>query len=163
MSSDNIVPMSSSSKKIHIDKTNPDIIIKIIPDTPNYNNSSANNEIEIQTFVSMLGIAPEIIYNYWCNGATYIAMTKIKGMTLADFYGSRNMDIPTSIWNEVRKIVQTLYNNGIEYVDITPYNFMIDDNEKIWIIDFEHAKKIPQNWFLNTFLNGANNWNPDFA
>ncbi len=160
MSSDNIVPMSPSSKKIHIDKTNPDVIIKIIPDS---SATTANNEIEIQTIVSMLGFAPNILYNYWNNGATYIAMTKIKGMTLADFYGSRNIDIPTSIWNEVRKIVQTLYNNGIEYVDITPYNFMIDDNEKIWIIDFEHAKKIQQNWFLNTFLNGANTWNPDFA
>lgn len=162
MQSTNITPMtnSTSSKKIYIDKNNPNVIVKVIPDS---SISSAQNEIAIHTIAATLGFTPPIHYNYWTDGNTYLGMTKINGMTLADFYGANIRDIPDSIWKQVHNIIQTLYNNGIEYIDITPYNFMIDNNEKIWIIDFEHAKQIKQNWFLNTFLNGNKSWNPDFA
>jgi hypothetical protein len=56
-------------------------------------------------------------------------------------------------------------NEGIEYIDITGYNFIEKDN-KIYIIDFgdaEYSKKWKKtNWFLEEFLNGHHGWNPDF-
>ena len=88
-------------------------------------------------------------------------MERIEGMTLADFYGD---DIPEFAWKEVRRIVGLLLQNGIQYVDITPYNFMIEEKtEKIYVIDYGHAKKFNVNWFLMDFLGGSNKWNPDFA
>ena len=62
--------------------------------------------------------------------------------------------------------MQTLYDNeGIEYIDITGYNF-IEKDKKIYIIDFgdaQYSKKWKKiNWFLEEFLNGHHGWNPDF-
>ena len=57
------------------------------------------------------------------------------------------------------------YEEGIEYIDITGYNFIEKDN-KVYIIDFGDAiytkSHIEMNWFLSYFLGGHNGWNPDF-
>jgi RIO-like serine/threonine protein kinase len=96
-------------------------------------------------------------------------MEKIDGLNLFEKFSDDPEDIPQSIWNQMRTIVNTLYyEQGIQYIDITPYNFMIDSNDKLWIIDFGHAyysnhnKQI--NWFLEQFIfDGINQFNPDFA
>jgi RIO-like serine/threonine protein kinase len=74
---------------------------------------------------------------------------------------------------KVEHILETLFEcEGIEYVDITSYNFMEDVDGKIWIIDFGDAyytleeKGAPAaNWFLRSVLAGESGkaWNPDFA
>ena len=74
------------------------------------------------------------------------------------------------IFEQIRHIINTLKNNKLDYIDITGYNFIIDEDHKIHIIDFEHSidRTIHtnindgQSWFLNTFLDGINIWNPDF-
>ena len=60
-------------------------------------------------------------------------------------------------------IIEILYyTENIEYIDITPYNF-IEKNEKIYIIDFGHANyRKAKNYFLREFLDGLNKWNSDF-
>jgi hypothetical protein len=86
---------------------------------------------------------------------------------LYTLYGDDPADIPDWIWEQIRLIIQILYDEeGIEYVDITPYNFM-ESNRKIYILDFGDARYIPEtdepiNWFLEEFLEGTNSWNPDF-
>jgi len=83
---------------------------------------------------------------------------------LADFYGINDVEFPKEIYECVRKIVQTLDNLGIDYPDITPYNFIEDGNGEIWIVDFEHAsmrnQDEPRNEFMEKFLNGHDGWNP---
>jgi hypothetical protein len=46
-----------------------------------------------------------------------------------------------------------------EYPDITGYNF-IEHNNKLWIIDFEHAHI--RDTFVDKFIHGRNTWNPRF-
>ena len=73
-------------------------------------------------------------------------------------------------FDDIRDIIRALYDNNIEYPDITVYNFIEDNknnnlyNDKIWIIDFEHSKIVKkiENKFVNKFINGLNKWNPDF-
>ena len=104
------------------------------------------------------------------NSFVYIIMEKINGMSVADMYGENPLDVPVNIFENIRQILQILKENSIDYVDITGYNFMIDDKEKVYIIDFEHCidRNIHKNindgksWFLNQFLSGVNIWNPDF-
>ena len=131
-----------------------------------------DREYEIQLIASKYKFAPEI-YEYnvkydplkkFYEGK--LVMNNLEEMCIADMYGDEAINIPPFIWVQMREIVKKLYDNeGIEYIDITGYNF-IEKDGKVFIIDFGHAKyskkDVPINWFLKKFLGGANEFNPDF-
>jgi len=127
-------------------------------------------EIELQDVAVKHGFAPRIER---IDGLV-IQMDSINGSCLADLYTDDPKKIPDWIWLEINRILSILFEcEGIEYVDITSYNFMLEkDTNKIWIIDFGDAyysttpqtdNKKPVNWFLREFLDGERCWNPDFA
>ncbi len=121
------------------------------------------NEYRIHKYVYNLGIlnVPEI-YDY--NPETkQMKMYKIRNMSVADWYGDDISELPTKQIEEIRNIIKTLAKYNIEYPDITGYNF-IECQNKMWIIDFEHAicKQRIDNEFVIDFINGLNQWNPDF-
>ena len=87
-------------------------------------------------------------------------MNKIDALNLSDMFGEKSSDIDEYYFDEIRTIIKTLSDNGIEYPDITGYNF-IEHANKIWIIDFEHAHICDT--FVNKFIQGRNKWNPRFA
>jgi tRNA A-37 threonylcarbamoyl transferase component Bud32 len=129
-------------------------------------------EIEIQQIASTYGFCPKIIsydikYNPKDNKYIgNITMENLDEMCLADKYGEDAENIPKIIWDQIRTIVKILYyEKGIEYIDITGYNF-IEIYGKVYIIDFGDAiytkKGDKMNWFLREFLDGYNNFNPDF-
>jgi len=88
-----------------------------------------------------------------------MTMDKIDNMNLSDMWGENDSDIDEWYFDKIRTIIKTLADNGIEYPDITGYNF-IEHNYKIWIIDFEHAHI--RDTFVNKFIQGCNKWNPRF-
>ena len=88
-----------------------------------------------------------------------MVMHKINALNLSDMFGEKSSDIDEYYFDEIRTIIKTLSDNGIEYPDITGYNFLEHDN-KIWIIDFEHAHI--RDTFVNKFIQGRNKWNPRF-
>lgn len=92
-----------------------------------------------------------------------LTMRKIKNMNISDMYGENASNVDEDIFDKIRTIIKILAENNIEYPDITGYNF-IEYNDKIWIIDFEHAKisKKIENKFINKFIRGLNKWNPEF-
>lgn len=127
----------------------------------------ADQEIEIQKVASEIGLAPKIrkVFkekNEWTVLMDYIGAD----CSLAHIYGEEPEDIPDTVWNKIRNMIQTLYEDyEIEYVDVTPYNFLeVDD--KIWMVDFGDARYaktgIELDWYLQDFLDGKNFWNPDF-
>jgi tRNA A-37 threonylcarbamoyl transferase component Bud32 len=92
-------------------------------------------------------------------------MDDLDAETLFELYGDSPENVPVWIWESIRTMVSTLYEEeGIEYPDITPYNF-IEKDSRIYMIDFGDAKykEGEPNWFLIEFLDGSNGWNPDFA
>ena len=91
-------------------------------------------------------------------------MRKINGDNLSNIYGEEPDNINEELFYGIRYILQTLLDHNMEYIDITGYNFILDKNENLWIIDFEHAKmkRSKINYFLKAFCEGKNNWNPDF-
>ena len=145
---------------LYEDKTK---FIKIIPKEDN--EKDILNEIRIQKKVYSLGIkCPKILEYYWYKDSMYIIMEKIKGSDLQSIYGTNPKHTPRWIWKKVHDIIETLYNNDIEYSDITPYNFMKTLNNEIYIVDFGHSCILQDeyvDWFVDEFLNGINNWNPD--
>ena len=129
-------------------------------------------EIEMQEISANYGFSPKIIkstISFNKEDGKYIGnitMEHIKEMSIADKYGEDPKNVPKIIWDQIRTILKILYyQEGIEYIDITGYNF-IEKINKVYIIDFGDAiyskKDKEMNWFLSYFLGGANSWNPDF-
>jgi len=125
-------------------------------------------EAELQDIAASYGFAPKIhsIIN------NVVTMDSVDGMCLADLYTDDPFKLPDRVWSEVERILAILFEReGIEYIDITSYNFMEDKEGKIWIIDFGDAYYTPKekgepasNWFLRHILAGdfGKAWNPDF-
>jgi len=98
-------------------------------------------------------------------------MDRINGVCLADIFTDNPKTVPDWIWKEIHRILAVLFEcEGIEYIDITSYNFVLDiEYNKVWIIDFGHAyytkskEGVAENWFLRDVLDGEKSWNPDFA
>jgi len=127
----------------------------------------AEDEVFFQTIAADLGISPKIQEVVKESDVWIVTMDDLNSdNTLSNIYGEDPNKIPEWIWTEIRYILNMLLDYGIEYVDITPYNFM-EVEDKIFVIDFGDAAYVeeaaPTNWFLKEFLDGHNGWNPDFS
>ena len=120
-------------------------------------------EYKIHSFVYDLAIVkiPKVVH--YNKKTKQMIMARVGEMSVADFHGSLATDISAELFARIRGIIQTLYEHNILYIDITGYNF-IENGATLWIIDFEHAKYKPKrkNSFVERFLGGADEWNPDF-
>jgi len=126
----------------------------------------SKHEYDMHLYIYNLNIlnVPKPI-SYDANNKVF-QIEKINGMSISDYYGEKSSDIDSNIFKSIREIIKVLYDVGIIYPDITGYNFIMEyDNlnnitNKIWIIDFEHAKFYdptiydPDYEFVNEFING---------
>ena len=131
----------------------------------------SHREYFMQQFVYKLNIVnvPQIIYY---NEMTHtMTMKRVGTNNLSHIYGEEATDVPDEIFDDVAIIVRKLVLHGIEFPDLTGYNFVEDESgsgggSKIWIIDFEHAKFSPPqditNKHIRSICNGTKRWNPDF-
>ena len=153
----------SKKKLIYSVKNDPTLFVKIVELENIDTHISVLNEIKLQQMASKLGISPKIIDYYIKDNIMYIIMEKVNGKTIYDIYGELPDDVPDNIYTEIHNKLIDLLSIGIEYHDISPYNFIVEsESNAIKIIDFGHAKLIKLNWFLKDFLNGEYTWNPDF-
>ena len=123
-----------------------------------------NHEYQMHKHVYDLNIVniPKII-KYDENTKT-LHMEKIENYNISDMYGENSENVSSDLFSEIRDIIDKLYKKGITYPDITGYNF-IESNNKIWIIDFEHSyftNKNNTDKFVISFIDGLNQWNPEF-
>ena len=120
-------------------------------------------EYKIHAYVYDLGIVniPKIVH--YDKITKQMVMVKVGLMNVADFYGSLAADITADMFARIRAIIQTLYDHDILYIDITGYNF-VESGNTVWILDFEHARYNAKrkNAFVERFLGGADEWNPEF-
>ena len=134
----------------------------------NENLEQIEKQIEIQKKASLFDIAPKIVDTWKTNEYYYIEMEYINENNLASKYGKNSEDISETIWNQIRNITQKLLNEKIEYIEVTPYN-LLENNDKIYLINFKNANFLNEiktnNSFLNKLLdkdNPENFYNPDF-
>lgn len=133
--------------------------VKRFQDTPY---ESIRREARLQRRAAAMGLSPKVIR---CTEST-IVMEDLKTPCLAEVYGDTIDDIPDWIKEDILDILYTLRTVGkIEYIDVTPYNF-IEKDGVVWIIDFGHARdagpeidpyldELFASWTLTK-------WNPDF-
>ena len=128
----------------------------------------AENEVELQNIAFKHGFAPKIRRVVKGHEEWEIYMDDLGPNTIAHIFGESDDDVPAALWEKIRNIVRTLYEEeGIVYVDLTPYNVIQTPDERVWLIDFGDAyyaiSDSESDWFLEEFLEGRNFWNPDFA
>ena len=120
-------------------------------------------EYEMHKHVHSLGIVniPKILA--YDRDTQVMLMERVNYMNVSDYYGDKSSDITPELFEKIRNIIKTLYDNNIVYPDITGYNF-IEFNNCIWIIDFEHSnfKSLLNDDFVIKFINGLDKWNPRF-
>jgi tRNA A-37 threonylcarbamoyl transferase component Bud32 len=120
-------------------------------------------EYKIHAYVYDLRIVnvPKIIH--YNKKTKEMIMVKVGTINVSDYYGELAENISKELFARIRGIIRTLYEHNILYIDITGYNF-IENANKIWIIDFEHATYNPKrmNKFVEEFLDGKDAWNPAF-
>ncbi len=85
------------------------------------------------------------------NGDTYLVMKFIEGVTLnqiisSNYKGNRWVDMTLSgqmfllkYLLEILKIIERLHQKGYVHRDITPFNFLLDKKNRIFLIDMELA------------------------
>ena len=130
-------------------------------DVSNRTEQQIQNEVELQTRAFRKGLAPKIIQTDY---KTYIKMEKIPEMCIADMYGEDIKKLPKKILKDIYNILYILYHEcDIEYVDVTPYNF-IEHDGKVWVIDFGDAKPVKKEYYLQEVFDNEEvlEWNPDF-
>lgn len=127
-------------------------------------NNVEYNEYKIHKYVYNLHIinTPRVI-SYDKKTKTMI-MQKINGMNVADYYGTDISNVPKHIVEEIQDVIRLLTTYNIEYPDVTGYNFILDHDEKIWIIDYGHAvyNNNITNEYLMEICDNFQRWNPDF-
>jgi tRNA A-37 threonylcarbamoyl transferase component Bud32 len=118
-------------------------------------------EAQLQKRAATLGLSPAVRHI----SAKSIRMENLREMCIADKYGEQVRMIPQWIRKEIVEILWTLYADlGIQYVDVTPYNF-IEKDGRVWIVDFGHAH---DNETLDPYLERIfdtwrlSRWNPRF-
>ena len=122
-------------------------------------------EYKIHKYVYNLDIVKVPKIKSYNKKTKQMKMVRVGAMSVSDYYGESAEHISDELFARIRTIIQTLYDHDILYIDITGYNF-IENNNKLWIIDFEHAtynypKKTDE--FVKKFLEGHNGWNPEFV
>lgn len=125
------------------------------------------NEVELQREGAEYGVSPCILDT---DNETFISMEDLNEMNIADLYGADIEKIPNHIKKEIWNILWILFSCAdIEYIDVTPYNFIEKDN-RLWVVDYGHAKKTVRGkvnpWLLEVLSDPdmtISKWNPDFA
>lgn len=123
---------------------------------------SIRREARLQRRAAAMGLSPPVVR---CTASTLV-MEDLRAPCLAEVYGNSVDDLPEWIKEDILDILYTLRTLArIEYIDVTPYNF-IETDGVVWIIDFGHAKEAGEE--VDPYLDelfaswSLTKWNPEF-
>lgn len=152
-----LIPLTKN-KTIYFLENDKSVIAKAFTDI-----SAMRKEHAIHTKAHLIVPCPYIVDCFQEDSTGYLLLKRINGKSVYDLYGCDINNVPKAIWKQIHTIVYKLFYHNIHYIDITPYNFMVEDTtEKVYVIDFGDAYECNVNWFLKDFLDGETAWNADF-
>ena len=50
--------------------------------------------------------------------------------------------LPSVLWHEVGSVIKRFQNSGYAHADLNAHNILIDDCNKVWLIDFDKSRRI---------------------
>ena len=123
------------------------------------------HEYALHLFVYNLNIIPVPRIIRYNQQTKILTLDDVGNDNVSNNYGETANCVPEYIFDKIRYNILQLYQNGILYPDITGYNFIEHKNNgKVYTLDFEHASYMSNddNTFVEQFLDGLNEWNPEF-
>jgi len=96
-----------------------------------------------------------------------LVMQKLHNMNISDEYGEDAINVPPSMFTLMQDTIRKLFYFGIEYPNITGYNFIFY-NKKMYLTNFKYCKIFVNNPiknidpFIKYFINGLCEWNQDY-
>lgn len=110
--------------------------------------SDAVNEIAVLASISCQGI-PAFICSFEDEESKYLVEEWIEGVTLDEYLSTISEmaeNTAIEILRELCRIVSYMHNydKGYLHLDIKPSNIMISEDNKIYLLDFESARKIDE-------------------
>ncbi len=56
--------------------------------------------------------------------------------------------ISTSLWQKIGAMIAEFHHNGIYHHDLNAHNILVDNNDKVWLIDFDRGEQrsVKSNW-----------------
>ncbi len=57
-------------------------------------------------------------------------------------------ELPESTWLEIGKVIRRFHDAGIYHHDLNSHNILLDENNKVWLIDFDRGeqRKVSSQW-----------------
>jgi len=110
---------------------------------------NTRNEIENQIKASEIGIAPKIFaYDDY-----HIVMEYIKGQTLEEYLDTHFIEENQKVIKDTKKVIKKLHKIGIVHNDLFPFNIIVSEDSKIYLIDFgDSYNNSTQKDFDNDYL-----------
>ena len=126
-----------------------------------------HKEYFLNRYVANLGSVriPEVVEYFQ---ETRIMVSKrVRGNNISDNHGEDVNHVPDEVFEKVATIIRELVLSGVEYPDITGYNFIEElDTDDVWIVDFGHANIKQQREITDRHIkavcNGEKKWNPEY-
>ena len=126
-----------------------------------------HKEYFLNRYVANLGSVkiPEVV-EYFPESRIMISR-RVEGSNISDNHGEDVNHVPDEVFQKVATIIRELVLNGVEYPDITGYNFIEEsETHDVWIVDFGHANIKQQGKITDRHIkavcNGEKKWNPDY-
>jgi len=171
-----LIPIGHKKSNVFYIKNLPHIIVKIFRTNDFVSEAKVKNEIRYHKMAQRILNSngeykvPRILDLFWVNSYSleskfstcYVLMERLNAMSIADFYGENPEDVPDFVWQQIWEILRVLKFNNLIYNDITPYNFMIDDDGNVYVIDFEHVTENHNSKSIISEYVDVKKWNPDF-
>ncbi|MFR9278673.1 MAG: protein kinase domain-containing protein [Ezakiella coagulans] len=101
-------------------------------------------------------VKPLGIFEAWEH--TFLSMEKIEGMNLNNYLAktyplddTKNekkieeyIEDVSRIFREIKRILKSVHERGVGIGDLSHSNIMIDDDDKVWVLDFESAGRVDE-------------------
>ena len=93
------------------------------------------------TRAAELGVTPHLIRSERSKRATFFEYEFVKGVNLHEWWSlhARERGRVASVRRGARSILSKLHRAGIVFGDVNAGNFIVDESDRVWIIDLETA------------------------
>lgn len=139
--------------------------VRVLKNTPE-NDKYARRETYLMNKLFGYGITGKLILCVFKPDFIYIVCEMRKTKNIEELYGTV---VPQHVFRSIKKLLWFMYNEGFEYSEIVPQNFLVTDDNFLQVINFENVELVrdPHSFKMNEFFQrfvftDLDTWNPKY-